>query len=62
MNKAKLSRRHALTALAGAGAAGLVAGCADGSKPKPQPLQLDLNDPVDLSYARQKVIGSVANE
>ena len=29
---------------------------------KPAPLELDLNDLVDLSYARQKVIGSVASE
>ena len=28
----------------------------------PHYFELDLNDPVDLSYARQKVIGSVAGE
>ncbi len=62
IKKDALTRRQALTALTGAGAAGLVAGCAQPAADKPEPLQLDLNDPADWSYARQKVIGSVADE
>ncbi len=62
MSDSGLTRRKALTALAGVGATGLVAGCAQPEARKPEPLQLDLNDPVDLAYARQKVVGSVANE
>jgi hypothetical protein len=55
----RITRRHAVTALAGA--AGLATGCVDG-RSDPAPLDLDLNDPVDLSFARQKVIGSVVAE
>ena len=55
-----------MVGLAGAGATSLGVGCADNGaeqgSDKPAPLELDLNDPVDLSYARQKVIGSVASE
>ncbi len=66
MSNSRVSRRQAVTALAGAGAIGLTAGCADNGarsgNNKPAPLALDLDDPVDLAYARQKVIGSVAEE
>lgn len=66
MSNSRITRRHAVATLAGAGAVGLVAGAADNGAEqgdhKPKPLELDLNDPVDLSYARQKVIGSVAGE
>jgi hypothetical protein len=60
MSDHNFSRRKALGSLAGFTAAGLTAGCAEPSAPRPQPLQLDLNDPKDLAFARQKVIGSVA--
>lgn len=66
MSNSRITRRHAVAALAGAGAAGLVAGCADNGAQtgnnKPAPLQLNLDDPIDLSFARQKVIGSVVSE
>jgi hypothetical protein len=66
MSNSRVTRRHAVAALAGASAIGLAAGCADTQvdsvQVKPTPLDLDLNDPIDLSYARQKVIGSVASE
>jgi len=66
MSQSRITRRHAVAALAGGGAIGLVAGCADNKAGpdniKPAPLQLDLDDPIDLAYARQKVIGSVENE
>ena len=62
MGKSTMTRRNAVASIAGLGAAGMVAGCSGGSDRKPEPLQLDLNDPVDLSYARQKVIGSVVQE
>ena len=62
MGKSTMTRRNAVASIAGLGAAGMVAGCSGGSDRKPEPLQLDLNDPVDLSYARQKVIGSVIQE
>ncbi len=61
VKNSSLTRRQAVAGLAGVGATGLMAGCSNGGD-KPAPLQLDLNDPVDLSVARQKVIGSVANE
>jgi len=40
----------------------MVAGCSAKVEDKPETLQLDLNNPIDLSFARQKVIGSVAQE
>ena len=65
MSHSRITRRHAVAALAGGGAVGLVAGCADNGaekgNDKPEPLQLDLDDPIDLAFARQKVIGSIAN-
>ncbi|MBT8444392.1 MAG: DUF1838 domain-containing protein [Gammaproteobacteria bacterium] len=66
MSQSRITRRRAVAALAGGGAVGLVAGCADNGagsgQNKPEPLQLNLDDPIDLAYARQKVIGSVAEE
>jgi hypothetical protein len=62
MSDARLSRRSAIGTLAGLGAAGLAAGCANEAQRPPQRIQLDLEDPVDLAVARQKVIGSVAEE
>lgn len=63
MSGSSITRRQALTSLA---TAGLVAGCADDgavtAEKRPEPLRLDLDDPVDLAVARQKVIGSVAEE
>ena len=58
-----LSRRDALGSLAGLTTAGLVGGCANEPINSATPLlDLNLNDPVDLAFARQKVIGSVAEE
>jgi hypothetical protein len=49
--------------LGGIGAAGLLGACTEtAEQPAPVPLKLDLNDPEDLAVARQKVIGSVADE
>ncbi len=64
MAEKQLSRRKAIGSLAGLGAAGFIAGCENQSvsQAASPPLQLDLNDPVDLAVARQKVIGSVAEE
>jgi hypothetical protein len=63
MTNSKISRRSALGSLAGLGAVGLTAGCANETAESSAPLlDLDLNDPIDLAYARQKVIGSVAEE
>jgi hypothetical protein len=62
MNDSVMNRRNAMVALAGAGAAGLVGGCSEPSKAVPKTLELNLDDPVDLAFARQKVIGSVAKE
>ena len=62
MKKSIMTRRDAVASIAGLGGLGMAAGCSNGAMEKPEPLSLDLNDPVDLSYARQKVIGSVAEE
>ena len=60
MNQSRISRRETLALLAGA--AGAASGCAPSGGPKTERLKLDLDDPVDLSFARQKVIGSIAKE
>lgn len=61
--KQGFSRRQAVGALAGLGAAGMVAGCAaDDVKAPLKPLELDLQNPVDRSVARQKVIGTLAQD
>ena len=62
MSKSGITRRHALATIAGVGAAGIVSGHADAATPDAEQFKLDLNDPVALSVARQKVIGSVAKE
>ncbi len=62
MDTSKITRRDAVASIAGIGAIGMVAGCSDGAEQKPAALQLDLDDPIDLAYARQKVIGSVEQE
>jgi hypothetical protein len=62
MDKSRITRRDALASIAGLGAMGMAAGCSKGADQKSEALQLDLNDPIDLSFARQKVIGSIAQE
>jgi hypothetical protein len=64
MADSKLTRRKALASIAGLGtatAAGLVSGCSDDAVPV-VPMELDLDDPIDLAFARQKVRGSVVEE
>lgn len=63
MAESKFTRRKALKSIAGVGAAtaGLAAGCS-GEGGSAAPLKLDLDDPIDLAFARQKVRGSVAEE
>jgi hypothetical protein len=62
MSSKQMNRRKVMASLAGVGAAGMVAGCAKSDAPVQQRMELDLNDPVDLAVARQKVIGSIAKE
>jgi hypothetical protein len=62
MDKLRMTRRKAVAGLAGVGAVAVGAGCASETEQKADPLDLDLNDPIDLAYARQKVVGSVAEE
>jgi hypothetical protein len=60
MSKPDVNRRDALLALGGA--AGLMAGCVQEDARTLERLELNLDDPVDLAYARQKVRGSVIDE
>jgi hypothetical protein len=62
MSKPLINRRAALATMASAGAVALGAGCSNTAVPAKERLQLNLDDPVDLAIARQKVIGSIAKE